>query len=235
MTVCIAALYENCKGVVLISDRMVTAQFPIGYEFEHQENIKIIPVDQCDKVYVMIAGDVICGNEIVNLAKQKIAGNEGQIPASEAATIIRESYQEIRLDKIVQRELEPRGMTLDDYYSKQQQLSPQVVQMVDQAMHNGNLEVEMLVAGQSGDTYTIHTIGNPGVIREDSSIGYSAIGIGAPHAVYSLIENSYFSTISKKKAIELVKQAKQRSEAAPGVGKETTIVNIPSESQNEKN
>ena len=46
--------------------------------------------------------------------------------------------------------------------------------------------------------------------------------------MYSLIEDSDTLTLSKEEVIELVKKAKTRSEVAPGVGKETTIVVIPS-------
>ena len=44
MTICIAALYDNGKGAVLASDQMITASIPIGYEFEHQEITKIVPL-----------------------------------------------------------------------------------------------------------------------------------------------------------------------------------------------
>jgi len=116
---------------------------------------------------------------------------------------------------------------LNAYYARHQQLSPQIVQMVDQALCNFDLGVEMLVAAPSGDAHTIHTVANPGVITDNSPIGYSAIGSGAPHAIYSLIESSFNSATEREKAITLVKKAKQRSEVAPGVGEQTTVVNIP--------
>ncbi len=88
----------------------------------------------------------------------------------------------------------------------------------------------MLIAGPNGGkTHTIHTVLNPGTIHDNSAIGHGAIGSGAPHALYYLIENSYAPTLAKEKVTELVKQAKKRSEVAPGVGKETTILVLPSE------
>lgn len=87
----------------------------------------------------------------------------------------------------------------------------------------------MLIAGpNNGNIHTIHTILNPGMIYDNSAIGHGAIGSGAPHALYALIEDSYTLTMSREKVIELVKRAKTRSEVAPGVGKQTTIVVIPS-------
>jgi len=227
MTVCIAALYEKGEGAVLVSDKMVTAHFPIGYEFEHQKNTKIIPIDDDETIYIMIAGDILFGNEIVNDAKLQIALNNFDVSGLKASQIIRESYQKLRLIKIVQHELEPRGLDLNAFYAGQHQLSPQIVQMIDKSMSNTDMNVEMLVVGPNDKNHSIYTIGNPGVIRENDAIGYSAIGSGAPHAIYSLIENSYNSEMDMEKVEELAMQAKIRSQVAPGVGIETTTIVIP--------
>ena len=227
MTVCIAALYGNGAGAILASDRMVTAHFPIGYEFEHQENIKIIPLDGADSIHVMLAGDVLRGNEILNAAKGQLVQREGGVTASESAEIIRQAYQQVRLENIVHRELEPRGLNLNSYYSGQQQLNQQTVQMIDQAMYSADIGVELLVAGPNGENHSIHTVRNPGTAHDHSSIGHVAIGSGAPHAIYSLIENSYRASLSRDEAIALIEKAKERSEVAPGVGTETTVVTIP--------
>jgi hypothetical protein len=208
---------------------MVTAHIPIGYEFEHQENTKIVELADASSVYVLVAGDVLQGNEILGVARTQLAQRDGGFTASEAAEIIRGSYQQVRLANIAHRELEPRGLDLNSYYGRHQQLSPQIVQIIDQALCNGDLGVEMLVAGPNGQAHTIHTILNPGTIYDNSSIGHGAIGSGAPHALYSLIEGSYTPSLSKDEALELVAGAKARSEVAPGVGAETTTVVIPNE------
>ena len=91
----------------------------------------------------------------------------------------------------------------------------------------------MLIAGATGHVYTIHTILNPGTIHDNSSIGHGAIGTGAPHALYSLIEDSYRSSMDKDLVIKLVKKAKKRSEVAPGVGQKTTVLTIPIEDMQE--
>lgn len=229
MTVCIAALYGGGAGVILVSDRMVTAHIPIGYEFEHQENTKIVELDGADSVHVLVAGDVLRGHEILGVARAQLAQKEGGTTASEAAETVRVAYQQVRLANIIHRELEPRGLDLNSYYGRQQQLAPQVVQIVDQALCNGDMGVEMLVAGPNGDSHAIYTVLNPGTTHDNSAIGHGAIGSGAPHALYSLIEGSYKPSLSKEEVIGLVQGAKKRSEVAPGVGVETTIVEIPSE------
>ena len=234
MTVCIAALYGDGAGVVLVTDRMVTAHIPIGYEFEHQENTKIVELAGANSTHALLAGDVLVGNEVLKVAQvQMMQRDGGNVSASEAAEIVRGSYQQVRLEKITHQELGSRGLNLDTYYGRHQQLSQPIVQMIDQAFCKGNLGVEMLVAGPNGETHAIHTILNPGTVYDNSSIGHGAIGSGAPHALYSLIEDSYAASLSKEEVLTLVEKAKKRSEVAPGVGVETTIVVIPREETND--
>ncbi len=107
MTVCIAAIYGDGKGSVLVSDRMVTAHFPIGYEFEHQEDTKIVALDGANAVHIMIAGDVLRGNEVLNVSRAQLAQYDGDVPVQDAAEIVRQAYQKVRLEKIVHQELGP--------------------------------------------------------------------------------------------------------------------------------
>ncbi|MCY4448915.1 MAG: hypothetical protein OXE02_08750 [Chloroflexi bacterium] len=234
MTVCIAALYDNGRGVVLASDQLVTASIPIGYEFEHQEIPKIVPMAASVPIYALAAGDVLLGTEILNIARVQIQQQQHTVTAAEAVEAIRVVYQRVRLLNIVQRELEPRGLTLDSYYGNHQALAPQVLQIVDQAMSQADIGVEFIVAGPGeGSAYTIHTVSNPGTTNDHTPIGYCAIGSGAPHAMYSLIEAPYKHSLGSAEVKELVHQAKARSEVAPGVGSETQVQVIPSEDDEE--
>lgn len=229
MTVCIAALYEDGRGAVLASDQMITAHIPVGYEYEHGETTKIIAIDDDKSIYSLIAGDVLRGNEVIKRAKAEISQQPGAPSASNVADLVRSAYQQIRLTNIVQRELEPRGLSLDEFYEKHQDLAPQVVQIVDQAMYQVDMGVQILIAGSNSGSHTVHTILNPGTTTDNTAIGHGAIGSGAPHALAYFIENSYNPSLSKKEVEAMVKQAKKRSEIAPGVGRETTILTIPGE------
>ena len=174
-------------------------------------------------IYVLTAGDVLLGTEILNNAKLRIQLQPHAVTASEATEIVRVVYQQARLMNIVQRELEPRGLSLESYYNAHQGLAPQVLQIVDQAMSQADAGVEFIIAGRNEDEYTIHTVVNPGVASDHTPIGYCAIGSGAPHAMYSLIEASYKHSLGKAEVEELVRNAKIRSEVAPGVGSGTQI------------
>ena len=228
MTVCLAATYENGKGVVLASDQMVTAHFPIGYEFEHEETTKIVPMSNSVDIYALVAGDVLKGQEIIGAARVQ-AQTQDVTTAAEIAELVRACYQQTRLTHIVRTELEPRGLDINSYYNNQQRLLPQVVQVVDQVMCQTDLGVQIIIAGPGNGQYTIHTVTNPGVVNDNSPIGHSAIGSGAPHAIYSLIEAPYMPSLDKNTVLEMVKAAKRRSQVAPGVGASTRIIAIPQE------
>ena len=221
MTVCIAALYDNCRGVVLVSDQMVTASIPIGYEFEHQEIPKIVSLTDSVPIYALAAGDVLLGTEILNIVRAQIKQHQNVATAGQAVELVRAVYQHVRLVKIVQRELEPRGLTIENYYAQHLSLAPQVLQIVDQALSQTDTNVEFIVAGPGEDGYTIHTVTNPGLTNDHTIIGYCAIGSGSPHAMYSLIEAPYKHSLSREEVRKLVQNAKIRSEVAPGVGSDT--------------
>ena len=89
MTVCIAALYENGKGAVLASDHMITANIPIGYEFENDETSKIYALN--DDTYVLSAGNVLFGDQIVQSSRITIAeGSRGHV--RDMANIVKTKY-----------------------------------------------------------------------------------------------------------------------------------------------
>ncbi len=196
----------------------------MGYEFEHQEITKIVQMQESIPIYALAAGDVLLATEMLNLARIQLLQQQHTVTASEVAEIVRSAYQRVRLINVVQRELEPRGLTLENYYGAQQGLAPQIVQMIDHALSQADAGVELIVAGPTESEFTLHTVTNPGVSSDHTPIGYCAIGSGAPHAMYSLIEASYKHSLDKAEVEDLVLKAKARSEVAPGVGSETRTV-----------
>ena len=233
MTVCIAALYDDGKGAVLVSDQMVTAHIPIGYEYEQEGTPKIVPLDDAETTHALVSGDVLRGNEVIELARRNMA-QQGASSASEVAEFVRAAYQQVRLTAVIHTELEPRGLNLGDFYARHQQLAPQIVQMVDQAMSQTNVQVDILIAGPNDGRHTIHTIVNPGVVIDNTAIGHGAIGSGAPHALAFLIENSYNPSLGRQDVLDMIRKAKARSEIAPGVGTRTAELVIPIEKEEEE-
>ena len=208
---------------------MVTASIPIGYEFEHQDISKIVAMDTEGSIYALAAGDVLIGTRILDLAKERIREHGGPITAVETAETIRAYYQFVRHQIVTQTVLEPRGLNLEGFYNKQQVLLPQIVQIIDQHLSEFDPGIDFIVAGPSAGGFTLHTVINPGVTIDHTPIGYCAIGSGAPHAMYSLIEAAYESSKGISDVKKLVEQAKTRSEVAPGVGSQTQTRLIPEE------
>ena len=136
MTVCIAALYENGKGAVLASDRMITANIPpMAYEFESSEASKIHQLSADS--YVLLAGGILHGDSIIRHS-QVVISREGYKSVEDLSNTITDTYKETRLNYIEQRYLNPRGLTLDRYYDRQTSLNPGIVESIDQALLNDN-------------------------------------------------------------------------------------------------
>lgn len=197
MTVCIAALHSKGKGCVLVSDQMTTAHFPIGYEFETDEVEKIVKIDDSSPVYALISGDVLFANNVIEHARRQITV-EGIKDVARIAEAVRAAYQKARLTRIIHNELEPRGMSLSDYHDKQQKLLAPLVQLIDNVFKAYNPRVEFIIAGKDETTAHIFTVVNPGDITCNDALGYAAIGSGAPHAIYSLIEGDYKKSLDKE-------------------------------------
>lgn len=226
MTICIAALYDNGKGCVLASDQMTTAHFPIGYEFENEEVKKIVKVRDETVAYMLIAGDVLFANEVLE-AVRKGVDTKGLTGTSVIAELFRQEYQWVRREHIIRSQLEPRGLTLEEYYKKHQSLMKEIVQVIDRTLVTYNTRTEMIVAGFDEERCSLFSVMNPGDLFCHDALGFAAVGSGAPHAVYSLIESGYKKSMNGKQVYELVEKAKNRSEVAPGVGSKTEIISVP--------
>jgi 20S proteasome alpha/beta subunit len=221
MTTCIAALAAGGAHCVLISDQMTTAHFPIGYEFETEEVQKI--VDLADGAYAMISGDVVVAHMVIEETRRQL---QSARPADTRALgeVVRKAYQAARQEIIVNTQLEPRGLDLASYYGSQMTLLPPIVQIIDQQLVTFDLGVDIVVAGEDDQGWHIYTVQNPGVCYCHDPVGYTAIGSGAPHAIYSLIEAGYRKSMSAEKVRQLVELAKMRSEVAPGVGEQSRVL-----------
>jgi 20S proteasome alpha/beta subunit len=224
MTVCIAALADNNNKLILVADRMISISSPMAYQYETDDVAKIY--DLTEKVVVMTAGNAIFANVIVEKSKKKITAST-PTTVEEIAEIVKDEYVYFRNQMIEDHYLVPRQMTMKEYYERQSTLNMAVIQDLEDKIVNTNLGVDLIVAGHNGEDCYVYSIGHPGVLLPHNQIGYACVGIGAPHAIYSLIDSEYKKTLTVKKVEELVLKAKQRSEKAPGVGKQTSKKILP--------
>ncbi len=228
MTVCIAALADKGKSLVLATDTMITMP-GLSYEFEKSNLYKMYELEEKES-FVLTAGSVLDANMIISrsekiLAKQKIDNSD--ISFSFIVDVIRRVYQDVRREKVVQSLLETRGLTLEAYYRNQRMLAPEIINEVERALTTHNIGTELIVAGRSlatgENSYQIYTVSHPGVVNCVTPVGYATTGSGALHASYYLIGTEYSSAKSLKTVEDIIKKAKKQAERAPGVGKTTMI------------
>jgi hypothetical protein len=220
MTVCLAALCRTEDGepaAVVAADRMVTLGGFI--EFEHAIAKMSHPTPFA---VAMIAGDALVGTR---LAMDVATGLNGTSPKTpQIASALATKYEDVRRDAIEHQILSPRGLDLATFYGNHNSLNSNIVGMVDQAMSQYQLGVELLLAGVDSDGAHIFTISNPGgqELLHDV-IGYASTGSGAIHALQALIGFQHHAGEPLKETVFRAYAAKKRAEVAPGVGHDTDM------------
>lgn len=220
MTVCIAAICEKGKSIVVAADRMFTSPPPVNIEFESDES-KIEHF--LDGIVVLPSGNTAIVTEILDAAKEKMSGKATTM--SEVGELIRTGYETIRARKAEENVAIPMvgsdfitarasGRTLPDYL----ELQGGIYQGIVAQSFQFNLGTELLLAGIDRNGSRIAAITHPGSIFWLDKLGYGATGSGAIHAVSSL--NLCGQSRSHDLFITLyaVYSAKRAAEVAPGVG-----------------
>lgn len=227
MTVCIGVLCNNSKEVIVAADRMITATFP-PIEFEHgMPKIEVI----CPTCVVLTAGDALAHADLCRAVRATM----GMISRPRIAMIteeVRKVYTRQRLKTIEERLLAPRGWTLREFYETHVRHMPgELVITIDHQISNYNYGLDIIVAGVDMDEAHIYGIRHPGEVSCYDSLGYHAIGIGAMHAVSSLVACGCLPTVNSKLAVYLTYEAKRNAESAPGVGQDTDMAIIKVDGQ----
>ena len=220
MTICIAALAEDGRSVVVAVDQMITANIPISYQFETLNVKKIYDLPGKNAV-VLTAGNAIYAFEIMEILMRKVQSENSIESIEQIAEEARKIYQDIRRKHVIERFIQPRGLSLSSYLTNQKTLHEGVVNEIEKALQNFNIDVELIIAGANKDLCHIYNVSHPGVSDCHDPVGYVCVGSGAPHAMYNLIGSTYKKSDEINKVKRLVKAAKKKSEVAPGVGKET--------------
>ncbi len=214
MTVCIAAICDNGKSIVVAADRMFTAGAPLNLEFEPPISKIELLSPRC---VAMGAGTSLAAAEIIETARGTIASTGGQV--LQIALTARDVYTNLRNSKIDEQilsaQLGPdfsvfrsKGGTLPGYLQAQPGIYQQMVIQTSQF----NLGVDLLLAGCDGYSSHIYHLTHPGSLTAFDKLGYNAIGTGAMAATLHAVFN-----------------AKLAVEVAPGVGQETEIAVVSAE------
>lgn len=228
MTICVASIYGNGQGVIMVADAMLTSD-ALAIQFE-QKTPKIIPLT--DKCMVATAGDALRPVELIERAMPEI--EKAKSPTvSEIVRCLERCYKQMRHDKITTEILERRGIeNLEVFYQMQRQMIPDVAMTIQSEIDGydwGGSGLDLLIGGMDSKGAHIHQLSNPGSSLPFDAIGYQAIGSGLPHAMTTFIANNYHSSMSLERALLIAYEAKKVSEKAPGVGSQITNISIISD------
>jgi len=226
MTVCIGALCENRKAVVLVSDRMWTERSTLYYEFEPNES-KIERIHP--KAAVATSGGVVLPDKIIKSTKKYVYEKIEEVGSIEdVARVLSFYYGEERRRRIEEEYFRPRGLTINEFYDegKITTLPPQLAQFLDDRVANYVFDLLMILGGVDSEGAHLYLIRDPRTYESVDKVGFVSIGTGDRHAELTLIQHDFRPTVNISEAVFLAYMAKKNAEHAPRVGRKTDIVII---------
>jgi hypothetical protein len=226
MTVCIAAVCDGGKSVVVAADRMFTAPAPMNMEFETSEKKIESLATGC---VAMSSGNSAYATEIIAGTLVGLAGAQ-QPQMSVVAERVKDAYISVRMTKVREQILVPHmgpdflrveaiGKTLPEYLASQAALYGNLVMLTNQF----NLGSDFIVTGVDTGGARICVVGHPGTLAWLDKLGYAAIGSGGIHANMRLALGAQTRSSPLVDTVYRVFDAKKASEVAPGVGPRTDM------------
>ncbi|HLY21513.1 MAG TPA: hypothetical protein VKT83_03495 [bacterium] len=224
MTICIAALCDNNKTLIMVADRRVGLA---SGEMETDTEIKIHKISPT--WFTLVAGnDVEAAHEIAATAGGALRDRAAQGSVNGTLDVRRElveSYRRVRMHHAAAEPLVARGWTLNEFKDKGHKSLPEsTFAEIDGGLQRYDLEVDLIACGffgdDDGDIITVH---NPGVGKLVTSSHFAAAGTGSTAAIFSLFMRKFHSGMSLPLALYYVYEAKVAAQRATGVG-ETTVM-----------
>lgn len=227
MTVCIAAICNGGRSVVVCADRMFTNP-GLSVEFETSER-KIETIGK--SCVVMPAGNSVNATEVIEDVRRKM-GNDPKPKFPEIAEIFRQEYASVRNKMVYQNVIVPMlgadfeqfrtRLPLPTYLEKQ----PNAFQAIGAMSAQQNLQVELLICGIDNTGAHLFHVTNPGIYGQLDKLGYAAVGSGGIHATIRLSLSGQTKSRDLSETLADVYNAKRAAEVAPGVGEATDIAVI---------
>jgi 20S proteasome alpha/beta subunit len=228
MTVCVAAIADNGKKLVLAADNMLTIGIgtSIQYQRENKDHKKIVRLN--DNVCALVAGALHVMNPVIETAKNEIKQNTSPL---KVANILRESLQKFYLQKIEEEILKTVGINWDFFKNNQNKMDPEIVKDLYNKIKNFVLDINIIVAGydsQSNNCY-LGVVGSNGYLIDNTLSGFVTNGSGGDLAKFSLILSDYTQSLSVDRVSEIVKKSVSDAKRSPGVGELGDFIILPKE------
>jgi 20S proteasome alpha/beta subunit len=225
VTVCVGAICEQGKTVVVAADKMVTFGPPMNLQTEPASLRKIKKLS--DESVLLFSGSVPDGEELISATIARINTSQKQ-PTAQIAEAAKEAYAELKKKRVEDAILKPLlGANFGQFQTLVgQSPSSQILQQVLGMIMQHNLQLEALVAGEDDTGAHLFIVAHPGVLLPVETTGYAAIGSGGLHAAVRLSLGQHSKETSMDDAVYNVYEAKKAAEVAPGVGKMTDMAVI---------
>jgi len=185
-----------------------------------------------DTCVALTAGNALAHTELFRAVKIELMQHT-EPATSQVAEIIAQQYMERRRRAAEAQILLPRGVSLLEFYKEDNSLVRQwpveLVIGVDNAIHQADYNLELIVSGVDGQGAHIYGIRDPGVSNCYDAIGHHAIGTGGVHAILHLIAKNVIPSMGLNEAAYCVYEAKRSAEVAPGVGESTDMAIVDSD------
>lgn len=218
MTVCIAAMCNKCKAIVMASDTMLTSH-PLSIEFETKSRKMTHLTPKC---VALTSGNALAYTELFDSVRYVIEKDNIE-PVKSIVEVITENYQKLRKKKILEVILYPLDFdSFDSFYSRHNILHHNVVFDIQGKINDFKYGLSILLGGLSGGFSHIYVIDDPGFSVSYNALGFCSIGSGAPHALTTLIARECHPEKDIEEVLLIVYDAKKVSEKAPGVGSRET-------------
>jgi hypothetical protein len=222
MTVCVAALCDMGRALVVVSDKMIGLGFVQG-EGENWKGQVLHP----QWLLMMAGGDIAPLFEIGDLVRAELRPDE-KATLEEVSESVQRNYELTRARQAEAMYLKPIGWTIERFNREGPAVLPNFLEL---QAHIGEheLAVEILVAGFDHSKIPpgrIFTLSPPdrGMPRRHDLPGFAAIGSGAIAAEYMLHFKEYSPSWPIRAAVYYVLEAKYFGEYATGVGEQTDLL-----------
>lgn len=228
MTICISAICDGGKKLILASNSMLTNP-GLSIEFE-QPTRKMAELSQ--SCIALTSGDALAYTEMFSAVQQGIEALK-RPSIDEIVISVKECYQNIRKREIVERILVPIGYSnFKEFIKAQQIMLPEIAMKIQRDIDTYKYGLSILLSGFSEEKAHIYGIFDPGTSACYDALGFHAIGSGLPHAVNTLIARECFPRTAWEEALMMVYEAKKMAEKAPGVGSRFTNICIMTPNKN---
>ena len=146
MTVCIAAIAESGKRLILAADNMIN--IPIGntinFQKEDKNHKKIYRLNE--NVYALAAGALHTITPVMRETEKAMGPKSSPL---DVANIMRRKLQDFYLQKTEEEVLMKVNYTWDFFKNKQQQINQIILNDLYEKINKFNLDIQVIVAGYS--------------------------------------------------------------------------------------